>query len=72
MNTAKESKEQLQQRLAQVKRERLITERDLFEIRIKLLKQQVEHRRMYNDYHYRYKKCKKTIRTVTVMQPASP
>ena len=44
----------------QVKRERLIIKRNLFETCIKFLKQQIERRCMHNDDYYRHKKRKKT------------
>ena len=45
-----------------MKRERLITERDLFEVCIKHLKQQIEYRCMHNNDHYHHEKCKETSR----------
>ena len=45
-----------------MKREHLIAERNLFEICIQFLKQQVEHCCIHNNDYYRHKKCKKTSR----------
>ena len=50
-------------RIAQAERDRAMIERDLLKIRIKLLKhQQIEHRRVHNDDHYRHKRRKKINR----------
>ena len=63
MNTAKKSKKQLKLQIAQAERDRAIIERNLLKIRIKFLKhQQIEHRRVHNDDHYRHEKRKKINR----------
>ena len=63
MSTAKKSRKQLKLRITQAKRDRAIVERNLLKTRIKLLKyQQIKHRRVHNDDHYRHKKRKKTNR----------
>ena len=63
MNTAKKSRKQLKLRIAQAERDRAIIKRNLLKIRIKFLKhQQIEHRRVHNDDHYRHKKRKKINR----------
>ena len=50
-------------RIAQAKRDRVIVERNLLKTRIKFLKhQQIEHRRVHNDDHYRHEKRKKINR----------
>ena len=49
--------------IAQTKRDRAIIERNLLKTRIKFLKhQQIKHRRVHNDDHYRHKKRKKINR----------
>ena len=62
MNIAKNSKKQLKLRIAQTKRDRAITKRNLLKTRIKFLKQQSEHRRMHNDDHYHHERRKKINR----------
>ena len=47
-------------RIAQAERDCAIIERNLLKIRIKFLKhQQIEHRCVHNNDHYRHKNCKK-------------
>ena len=62
MNIAKNSKKQLKLRIAQTKRDRAITKRNLLKTRIKFLKQQFEHRRVHNNDHYCHEKRKKINR----------
>ena len=63
MNTAKKLKEQLKLRIAQAERDRAMIKRNLLKTRIKLLEhQQIEHRRVHNDDHYRHEKRKKINR----------
>ena len=63
MNIAKKLRKQLKLRIAQAERDRAIVEQNLLKIRIKLLKhQQIEHRHVHNDDHYRHEKRKKTNR----------
>ena len=63
MSIAKKLRKQLKLWVAQAERDRAMIERDLLKIRIKFLKhQQIEHRRVHNDDHYRHKKRKKISR----------
>ena len=62
MNTAKNSKKQLKLRVAQTERDCAIIKRNLLKTRIKFLKQQSEHRYVYNDDYYRHERHKKINR----------